>query len=515
MIRSFLRKKDINSIISEHELNLSTDRPELKRTLGPFQLVLIGVGAIVGAGIFSLTGTAAAFYAGPSIVYSFMIAGVLCAFAGLCYSEMAAMIPVAGSAYTYSYATLGEFIAWIIGWDLILEYTFGAVIVGNAWSSYLISIISKTFGITLGDTLLRFTKGPWELVTLSNGESVSGVCNAPGIAVVLLLALVAYRGIKESVVFNGIMVFIKVAVILAFIAAGYTVIDSSLWIADPSATGFLKLIPPYGPLQKNSQEVMSFGFPGILTGTGVVFLSYIGFDIVSTTAQECKKPSRDIPIGILATLAVCTILYVSMSLVMTGVIHYSKLGVSDPIAVGIDRIAELHQLSPRIELIFTLLIKLGALAGLTSVILTFILGQSRIFYAMGKDGLLPWFGSIHKKHSTPHVATIVTSLCIAFGSGFLPISLVGELVSIGTLLAFLIVCLGIPILRVTKPEIHRPFRTPAYWFVGPAGALSCIWIMSSLPGETWLRLFVWMAIGLAIYIKYGMNNSSLKNKEQK
>jgi APA family basic amino acid/polyamine antiporter len=485
---------------------------KLKRTLGAFNLIMLGIGAIIGAGIFSLTGTAAAFYAGPGIVYSFIIGGVLCAFAGLCYAEMAAMVPVSGSAYAYSYATLGEFIAWIIGWDLVLEYAFGAVTVAASWSGYLVSLISKTLGIQLGDDLIRLTKGPWEFVTLTDGSQITGLWNVPATLISIVLASVLYRGMQKSAVLNNLIVLIKIAIILAFIGLGWAVVDPSHWVGNSAATGLARLVPPLGPSLRNGHEFVSFGWPGVLTGAGVVFFSFIGFDAVSTTAQECKNPSRDLPIGIMASLLGCTVLYILMSLVITGIVPYRELGVPDPVAVGVDRIVSLRGWSAGGQKIFTFAVKMGALAGLTSVILVMMMGQTRVFYAMAKDGLLPWFHRLHSKHSTPHIATITTGIFVAFCAGLMPMSLVGELVSIGTLLAFVLVCIGIPILRFKSPDIPRPFKTPLYWFVAPAGAASCLWVMSGLPQDTWLRLIVWLLIGFVIYFGYGTKNSKLRKK---
>jgi len=509
-------KKDLNKLIADagdpHAEGHSTTG--LKRHLSALNLTLLGIGAIIGAGIFSLTGTAAAYYAGPGIVYSFVIGGILCAFAGLCYSEMAAMVPVSGSAYAYSYATMGELIAWIIGWDLILEYAFGSVTVAASWSGYFISLIHKTLGLELSDTLLRLTKGPWETVTLLDGSVVSGVWNVPASAIALIVGIILYKGIKESAVFNNIIVCVKVAIILAFIALGWGVIDHANWIANSAASGLAALVPPAGVSMRNGQEFFSFGWPGVLTGAGVVFFAYIGFDAVSTTAQEAKNPQRDLPIGILSSLVICTTLYILMALVMTGVVHYQDLGVPDPVAVGVDHIVALRNWSQGAQKSLSFVVKFGALAGLTSVILVLMLGQTRIFYSMAKDGLLPWFDQLHQKFQTPHKATVLTSLFVAFCAGCMPMSLVGELVSIGTLLAFVLVCLGVVILRQTNPDTPRPFKTPVYWLVGPLGALSCLWVMSGLPRDTWIRLIVWLIVGFCIYFTYGKKHSKLRQGRQ-
>jgi APA family basic amino acid/polyamine antiporter len=482
----------------------------LKRTLGPLNLTALGIGAIIGAGIFSLTGTAAAYYAGPGIVYSFVLGGILCALSGLCYAEMAAMIPVAGSAYAYAYATLGELVAWIIGWDLILEYAFGAVTVSVSWSGYFVSFL-KTIGFPMSDGMLRLTQSPFgELVTLSDGTKVHGLWNVPASLVAVVVAAILYRGMKESAVVNNVIVAVKITIVVAFIALGWSVVDHANWIGNPAATGFASLVPPPGPSTRAGEVFQSFGWGGVLTGAGVVFFAYIGFDAVSTTAQECKNPKKDLPIGILSSLVICTILYILMALVLTGVVPYAKLGVPDPIAVGIDQIVALRQWSPTAARLFTSVVKLGALSGLTSVILVMMMGQTRVFYAMSRDGLLPWFGTTHPKHGTPHIATIVTGVFVAICGGSLPMSLVGELVSIGTLLAFVLVCAGVFILRYTAPNLERPFRVPGFRVVAPLGALACLFVMSGLPRDTWIRLVVWLVIGFVVYGTYGRHHSKLR-----
>ena len=482
----------------------------LRRHLTAWNLSMLGIGAIIGAGIFSLTGLAAANYAGPGIVFSFVIGGVLCLFAGLCYAEMAAMVPVAGSAYAYSYATMGEFIAWIIGWDLILEYAFGAVTVSAAWSGYFISLVTKTLGIPLSDTLLKLTKGPWETVTLLDGSVAHGIWNLPASLIAVFTAWVLFRGIKESATMNNIIVFVKVFIILAFIAIGWGVIDSANWIANPAASGLSRLVPVQSMIERHGSEYLSFGWPGVLTGAGVVFFAYIGFDAVSTTAQEAKNPQRDLPIGILSSLFACTVMYILMALVLTGVVNYTQLAVPDPIAVGVDQIVSLRGWGSGASHSISFAVKFGALAGLTSVILVMMLGQTRVLYAMAKDGLLPVFDRIHPKHGTPGAATKLTGLFVALCGGVMPMSLVGELVSIGTLLAFVLVCLSIPILRKKDPNRARPFRVPAYWFVSIAGAASCLWVMYGLPTDTWIRLVVWLIIGFVIYFQYGKKHSKLR-----
>lgn len=483
---------------------------QLKRTLGAFHLTMLGIGAVIGAGIFSITGIVAAHYTGPGIVYSFMIGGVLCALAALCYSEMAAMVPIAGSAYSYTYTTMGEFIAWIIGWDLILEYAFGAVTVASAWSGYLVSLVQKTLGIGLSDFIVQLTKGPWETVTLSSGATVTGIWNVPASFIALATALILYRGIRESAFVNNLIVVVKVTIIVAFIILGWQVIDYNNWFVNTAASGLGQLVPPQEFSIKDGRSIAGFGWPGILTGAAVVFFAYIGFDAVSTAAQETKQPQRDLPIGIFASLIICTILYILMSMALTGVVNYKELGVSDPVAVGVDRIVALRGWSLTAQHAFSFFVKLGALAGLTSVILVMLLGQTRVGFAMARDGLLPWFDRVHSRFHTPHVATVITGVFVAALAGFLPMSLVGELVSIGTLFAFVLVCLGIPILRYTDPHSPRPFKVPCYQIVAPAGAIACLWVMSGLPHDTWIRLIVWLMIGVAIYFTYGIRNSRLR-----
>jgi APA family basic amino acid/polyamine antiporter len=508
-------KKDLKQLIADaedpHAGEGGHGGGRLQRTLGAFNLVMLGIGAIIGAGIFTLTGSAAANFAGPGIVYSFVIGGILCACAGLCYAEMASMIPVAGSAYAYSYATMGEFIAWIIGWDLILEYAFGAVTVSTAWSGYLFSILHKTLGLEFSDTLIRFTKGPWQMVTLHDGTMVSGIWNLPASLIGVLVAAVLYRGIKESASLNNLIVIIKVVIVLVFIALGIGVISEANLFVNPNASGLAALVPA----KETVEGVTRYGWltNGVVTGAGVVFFAYIGFDAVSTTAQEAKNPRRDLPIGIMGSLVVCTLLYILVAITLTGVVSYKELGVPDPIAVGIDRIVELRGWTPGAQKIFTFFIKLGALAGLTSVMLVMMLGQTRVFYAMSKDGLLPAFGTVHPKYGTPHVATIVTGAFVALCGGLVPTDKVGEMVSIGTLLAFVLVCIGVPLLRLTAPNTERPFRVPMPWAVGLIGAGFCLWLIWELPFATQMRLIAWLVVGQVIYFTYGFKKSRLRQKQ--
>jgi basic amino acid/polyamine antiporter, APA family len=485
---NLFRRKSVADLQAE----ILTDQ-SLKRALGPLNLTALGIGAVIGAGIFVLTGQAAAKYAGPAIVFSFILAGVACGFAGLCYAEFSAMIPISGSAYTYGYATLGEFVAWIIGWDLILEYLFAASTVAVGWSGYVVSFL-RDLGITFPQA---FTAAPYNHITPDGAgwniwrlftegwTSTGAVLNVPAMVIVGIITVLLVLGIKESANFNNIIVGIKLAVILAFIAIGVAYVNSANW---------QPFVPP-------SLGEGAFGWGGVLRAAGVIFFAYIGFDAVSTAAQEARNAQRDMPIGILCSLAICTVLYIAVSLVLTGIIKYTHLNVPDPIAVAIDSLGRsVAWLRP--------IIKIGAIAGLSSVILVMMLGQPRIFYAMSKDGLLPpIFGSVHPRFRTPWLATILTGCLAMLIAGLFPIGLLGELVSIGTLLAFAIVCIGIFVLRFTDPEIRRPFRTPVFWLVAPLGAFFCFWLMYGLPPDTWARLIIWMAIGLVVYFTYGVRHS--------
>lgn len=522
---SLFLKKDLAKVIAEaNDPNIAEGAHAgeaqghggggLKRTLGAFHLTMLGIGAIIGAGIFSLTGTAAANYAGPGIAYSFVIGGILCAFAGLCYAELASMIPVAGSAYAYAYTTMGEMVAWIIGWDLVLEYAFGAVVVSIAWSGYLVQLLHSLNDLAPGyfllpDGALLFTKGPFETVTLSSGEESYGLWNIPATIVAIGCASVLYRGIAESAWVNNLIVVVKVVIVCVFILLGIGLVSGDNLFVNPEAWGLGQLVPA-ATIAADGASRYGWGTGGVLTGAGVVFFAYIGFDAVSTTAQEAKNPQRDLPIGILASLVICTVLYILVAVTLTGVVHYSELGVAAPIGLGIDRIVELRGWSDGARGSFTAIIKFGALAGLTSVILVMMLGQTRVFYAMAHDGLLPWFSRTHEKHNTPHIATLVTGVFVALAGGILPMHLVGELVSIGTLLAFVLVCLGVPLLRRSNPEQPRPFRVKWPWFIGVTGAVACAWVMYGLPADTWLRLILWLLLGYAVYASYGAHHSRVR-----
>jgi APA family basic amino acid/polyamine antiporter len=456
----------------------------LKRTLGPINLISLGVGAIIGAGIFVITGQAAAQYAGPAITISFILAAFACAFAGLCYAEFAALLPISGSAYTYAYATLGELVAWIIGWDLIIEYALSAATVAVGWSGYVVSFL-KDFGIVMPP---QFTASLGQPVTLADGTTAAGLLNVPAVLIILALSLLLMVGVSESASVNGIIVVVKVAVIVAFLVFGASYIDTANWtpfIPEPVEPG------RYGPF-------------GILRAAGVIFFAYIGFDAVSTAAQEAKNPQRDMPIGILGSLAVCTVLYILVALVLTGIVDYRQLGVPDPIAVGVDAIG-LGWL--------TFIVKIGAIAGLTSVMLVTLYGQTRIFYTMSRDGLLPpLFSVIHPRFKTPYLSTMLLGLFVSVVAGLVPLGILGELVSIGTLFAFIVVSAGVLFLRYRQPDLPRPFRCPLVPWVPLASIAACLALMSGLPVDTWLRLFAWLGLGLLVYFVYGRVHSKLQSR---
>jgi APA family basic amino acid/polyamine antiporter len=474
------RRKSITDLQAE----ALTDH-SLKRALGALNLTMLGIGAIIGTGIFVLTGTVAALNAGPAVVLSFVLAGVASIFAALCYSEFASLVPMAGSAYTYGYATLGELIAWIIGWDLILEYALGAVTVAIGWSGYVVSFL-KDVGINVPCTLSAARGLP---VHCADGTTTTAIFNLPAVLIIAIVTTLLVIGIKESANFNNVIVFVKVAVVLLFIGGAAHAIHPANWHP---------FMPP------NTGTRGEFGWTGVMTGAGIVFFAYIGFDAVSTAAQEAKNPQKDMPIGIIGSLLICTVLYIVVSAIATGVMSYKELNVPDPIAVAADR-AGLGWMSS--------LIKLGAIAGLSSVILVMLLGQSRVFWTMSRDGLLPQFvNKIHPRFQTPYLTSIITGIGVAVVSAFLTVREAGSLVSIGTLLAFVIVSIGVMVLRVREPDLPRAFKAPVWWLVGPLGALSALYLMISLPWPTWRRLIVWFAVGIVIYAAYGVRHSRLAQK---
>lgn len=505
---NLLAKKPIDLIMGEaHE----TGEHCLKRALGAGNLISLGIGAIIGTGIFVLTGAAAAQYAGPAIVFSFILAAVGCVFAGLCYAEFASMIPIAGSAYTYGYATLGEIFAWIIGWDLILEYAFGAATVASGWSGYVLSLLQDV-GIHIPPALAgtpgaQFVmyNGRWEAmgriartlaanhVDANSLPHATGVFNLVAFLGIAFVTTILVIGIKESANLNSFIVVLKVCVLLIFIGLGVNYILKDTALASTNWTPFL---PP------NEGEFGKFGWSGVIRAAGVIFFAYIGFDAVSTAAQEAKNPKRDMPIGILGSLVICTILYILVSGVLTGLVKYDTLNVPDPIAVGIDKTGVRWG---------SLLVKLGAICGLTSTMVVMLLGQSRVFFSMSRDGLLPkWASAVHTRFRTPYISSIFVGIFVAIFASVIPIGILGELVSIGTLLAFVIVCAGVWVLRRTDPDIPRPFRAPLVPFVPIMGMLISLLMMAGLPGDTWLRLIIWLIIGMFIYFFYGRHHSRVQ-----
>jgi APA family basic amino acid/polyamine antiporter len=460
---------------------------KLKRALGPWQLTFLGVGATIGTGIFVLTGLEAAQHAGPAIVLSFVLAGIACVFAGLCYAEFASMVPLAGSAYTYSYATLGEFAAWFIGWDLMIEYMFAASTVSVGWSRYMVKFLEQ-YDINFLPAAL--TSAP--LATVGNSLTLvptGAVLNLPAMFIAGLAGAICYVGIRQSAIVNTLIVALKVTVIIAVIGFGAFYVSGANWhpFIPPNTTG----------------EYGNFGLSGILRAAGVIFFAYIGFDAVSTAAQEARNPQRDLPFGILMGLGICTLLYILMSGVLTGLLPYAQLNDAAPVAIALEAHAGLKWLSN--------FVVPGAILGLSSVILVMILGQARILLAMARDGLLPpVFGSVHERFRTPHVATAMTATIAALMGGLFPIGLLSELVSIGTLLAFVMVSVSVLVLRYTRPTLHRPFRVPLPWFTCLAGAGFCGWLMVSLPLDTWLRLLIWAVLGVCVYVFYGRHHSRLR-----
>jgi len=474
---NLFRRKSVTQLQAE----ALTDT-RLKRALGATNLTALGIGAIIGTGIFVLTGTVAAQNAGPAVVLSFVLAGVASIFAALCYSEFASLVPMAGSAYTYGYATLGELFAWIIGWDLILEYALGAVTVSIGWSGYVVSFL-RDIGIHIPPQL---SAARGTLITLADGTQVAAIFNLPAVIIVGIVTVLLVIGIRESATVNNVIVCVKVAVVLLFIVGAAYAINPANW-------------HPFIPQNTGIRE--NFGWSGVVSGAGVVFFAYIGFDAVSTAAQEAKNPQRDMPIGIIGSLLICTVLYILVSAIATGVMSYHDLDVPDPIAVVADH-AGLGWMSS--------LIKLGAIAGLSSVILVMLLGQSRIFWTMADDGLLPPFVSrVHPRFRTPWITSILTGIGVSIVSALFTVREAGSLVSIGTLLAFVIVAIGVLVLRIREPDLPRTFKTPLVWIVAPLGALSALYLMWFLPWRTWERLIIWFVVGMFVYFLYGIRRSKL------
>jgi APA family basic amino acid/polyamine antiporter len=484
---SLFAVKPVERVLAESEGGSHT----LKRTLSAMNLVALGIGAIIGAGLFSLTGVAASNYAGPAVTLSMVVAAIGCALAGFCYSEFSCMIPVAGSAYTYSYATLGEWIAWIIGWDLVLEYAVGAATVSISWSAYVVSLLHD-LGIHLPPEIVT---APGVPLKLSDGTVHHGFINLPAILIVALVSGLLMLGVQESARVNAMIVVIKVTVVLVFIGLGWAYINSANYT-------------PYIPAEDVSKGFGHFGWSGILRGAGTIFFAYIGFDAVSTAAQEAKNPKRDMPIGIIGSLLVCTVLYVLFAHVLTGIVNYKDLSVAAPVAVAVDEMN--RQAGQGAFSFLNKLVKLGIIAGFTSVILVMLLGQSRVFYSMSRDGLVPKvFSSIHPKWRTPWRSNMLFCLFVALPAGLLPLEVVGDMTSIGTLFAFVIVCASVLVMRIKSPDAERPFKTPMPYVICTLGILWNLGMMLGLGWHNWLRLFVWMAIGQVVFFLYSRKHSRL------
>jgi APA family basic amino acid/polyamine antiporter len=505
------RKKSLDSMVDELGMHQS-----LKRSLGPVALTSLGVGAIIGTGIFVLVGKAAADQAGPAVMLSFIVAGLACVFAALCYAEFASMAPVAGSAYNYAYATLGELMAWIIGWDLILEYAVASSTVAHGWSKYLQKLLEQ-FNLNLfkeGAVLHRFSEAPFDFnaskkaaeMTLASGDKVmvdpgsffatQYYFDLPAILITAIVTYILVRGIKESAFTNAIMVAVKVIVVLFVIFAGMRYFKLSNWTDNFAPYG-------YGGITFFGQPIFGWSEKGMLAGAALVVFAYLGFDAVSTQAEEAKNPARDLPIGIIGSLLICTVFYVAMSGVLTGMVPYDQIDRNAPVATAFQQVG------------FTsaqFIVTVGAIAGITSVLLVMMMGQPRIFLAMARDGLLPYsfFGAVHPTYRTPHKSTMLTGLMVATAASLLPLNILAELTSIGTLFAFVLVCGSVLVLRYTDPDRPRPFRCPLSPWFPIAGIILCLMLMLSLPGENWLRLIVWLCVGLVIYFSYGYWHSRLR-----
>lgn len=505
---NLLARKPLDMLMAEAS---ETGEHSLKRALGPINLITLGIGAIIGAGIFVLTGHAAAANAGPAIVFSYILAGVGCAFAGLCYAEFASLIPIAGSAYTYGYATLGEIFAWIIGWDLILEYAFGAATVASGWAGTVVAFLQQ-LGLDLppqivdvpGTQMVKY-QGHWvQLVTIQKTLTDAGidwhtlpqataVFNLVAFIGIAIVTTILVIGIKESANFNSAIVFVKLAAVLIFIAVAGNFVMHHMAQAKANWTPF---VPP------NTGQFGIYGWSGVARGAAVVFFAYIGFDAVSTAAQEAKNPQKDMPVGIMGSLAICTVLYIVVSWLLTGVTHYSQLNVAAPVSLAIAQTGVWWG---------TFLVNIGAIAGLSTVMLVMLLGQSRVFYSMSRDGLLwKWASEVHPKFRTPWKSTIIVGIFCAFFAALIPIGVLGELVSIGTLLAFVIVCAGIMVLRKRRPDLERPFRAPWVPFTPIMGIVVSFAMMAALPWETWARLIAWLILGMVIYYTYGRHHSKVQ-----
>lgn len=465
MVKRLFRRKFLGHILEEIDI----EQHRLNRSLNAFDLTIMGIGAIIGVGIFVLTGAAAAKYAGPGVILSFVISGAACAFAGLCYAELASSIPVAGSAYNYAYSTMGEMVAWIIGWDLILEYIVACIAVAIGWSGYFVNIMAA-IGMKIP---------AW--CSAAPGTVPGAIINLPAMLIVFFLTIILVIGIKESARFTGVMVFIKVVTVLVFIMVGISHVNPANW-----------------------HPFMPFGLKGVIAGAAIVFFAYIGFDAVSTAAEETMNPQRNMPIGILLSLGICTLLYIVVAAVLTGMVSYRELNTPAPVAHALTLVGFRWG---------SAFVSAGAVAGITSVLLVMLMGQPRIFFSMSRDGLLwPWISKVHPRFRTPYIAQIFTGIVVAGFAGFIDIGTAAELCNIGTLFAFAIVCGGVVVLRKTHPELRRSFRCPLVPLVPLLGVFSCVWLMLSLPQITWIRFVVWLMAGLTIYFYYGIRHSRLAQK---